>query len=71
MKHAWEDDERGDGMPILFCRRCGKSIVAGAAGMGPGLGPSRGGLLGPKKGELDEECPRAPRDPNVAGGYGE
>jgi len=60
MKHRWEEDERGDGMPTLFCRGCGETILAGAAGMGVGMGPMRGGLLGPKKSKLDEECPGRP-----------
>ena len=60
MKHRWEDDERGDGMPVKFCRRCGKSIMAGAAGLGAGMGPVRGGLFGPKQNEIEEECPAAP-----------
>lgn len=60
MKHRWEEDERGDGMPILVCRRCGKDVIAGAAGMGPGMGPMRGGFMGAKRSVLDEECPSAP-----------
>lgn len=68
MKHAWEDDERGDGMPILFCRRCGKSIMAGAAGMGAGMGPARGGFFGPKQDEYNEVCPKAPREKKIRTG---